>query len=364
MENIKIHILYKFHKGAFGGANQFLTALKKELIRKGFYTKDIFKADSILFHPFSYENFKVALKYKMRFPNKNFILRIDGPLYMYRGNSKKLDLKIYELNTLIADGIVFQSNWSRKCNYFCGFTKSSFEATIMNASNNSIFYPKKENKIIDFNKEKCRIIATSWSPNINKGFELYQYLDNNLDFNKYSMKFIGNSPIKFKNISHIKPLPSNELANSIRESDIFITGSKKDPCSNSLIEALSCGLPCVGLNDGGHPEIIKQGGELFNTYEECLKKIELVKNNYIKYKNSITVFNMNDISDQYIKFIKKVHNYSLSDKCKVKKIRLFDYYKFLYRDKLFHPSLIKNLINEMLERLYNYLKTLLLIILR
>lgn len=98
------------------------------------------------------------------------------------------------------------------------------------------------------------------------------------------MKFIGNIPISFKNIEYVKPLTSKELANFLHESDIYIIGSKKDACSNSLIEALSCGLPCVVLNDGGNPEIVTHGGELFNTFEECINKIQLIKNNYDYYR--------------------------------------------------------------------------------
>ena len=69
------------------------------------------------------------------------------------------------------------------------------------------------------------------------------------------------------------PLNSQNLANKLRQSDIYITASQNDPCSNSLIEALSCGLPCLALKSGGHSEIVNDDNFLFSTKEELLEKV-------------------------------------------------------------------------------------------
>lgn len=44
-----------------------------------------------------------------------------------------------------------------------------------------------------------------------------------------------------------------ELYNS---ADVFVTPSLEDNLPNTLLEAMSCGTPCVGFNTGGIPEII------------------------------------------------------------------------------------------------------------
>lgn len=155
-------------------------------------------------------------------------------------------------NKLFVDGIIFQSNWRKKNNkkYFGISTK--YETVVRNAPDNKIF--NKVGKKVFNPKEKIKLIATSWSSNWRKGFDIYKFLDENLDFSKYEMTFVGNSPIIFKNIKWIKPVPSKKLAEILKQNDVYITASQNDPCSNSLIEALSCGVPAVALNDGGHPE--------------------------------------------------------------------------------------------------------------
>ena len=53
--------------------------------------------------------------------------------------------------------------------------------------------------------------------------------------------------------------------------------SQDDPCSNSLIEALHCGLPAIVLNSGGHPEIIGNAGVKFKNRKEIIEAIEAAK---------------------------------------------------------------------------------------
>ena len=182
--------------------------------------------------------------------------------------------------------------------------KNSNNTVIINAPDPKIF--NRENRIKFERNRKTRVIATSWSANWRKGFDIYQYLDENLDFSKYEMTFVGNSPVKFKNIKCIKPLDSRRLAEQLKQQDIFITASKKDPCSNSLIEALHCGLPAIALNDGGHPEIIGKGGEVFVSNKDVIKKIEIVTKNYHYYQDQIRLQNIDAAGETYYQFIKSI----------------------------------------------------------
>jgi glycosyltransferase involved in cell wall biosynthesis len=343
MNDIKIKIVYEFKKGPWGGGNQFLKALRKELIKKNLYVENPNKADCFLFN--SHHNYKKILTLKRSHPKKVFIHRIDGPLYLIRGDNLKIDKKIYQLTNYVADGTIFQSNWSKQKNLSSGLKGNKFETIILNSCDNSIFYPRMDKKYN--NKKKWNLVAVSWSKNFNKGFDLYRYLDKNLDFNKYTVNFIGNSPISFKNIKHIKPVEPRELANYLRDADLFVTGSKNDPCSNSLIEALSCGLPAIVLNDGGHPEIIKNGGgEIFTTFEECLQKIQYVKENCQAYRKNISIPNIEEITNLYISFIRKIY-YLVSEKKYVcKNITLANYYNLLLKEKIFKISILNRLYNR------------------
>ena len=67
---------------------------------------------------------------------------------------------------------------------------------------------------------------------------------------------------------------------------------------------MSCGLPAIGLDSGGTPELIKEGGELFKNEEELKEKIDLVSLKLFSYINSLNVKDINKIKDEYILFIK------------------------------------------------------------
>lgn len=301
---MKIHILYNFQQGPWGGGNQFLKALKKEFQNRGIYEDLSEKADVVLFN--SHHCLDDVFALKKSFPEKIFIHRVDGPIRLYRGRDKILDKIIFQFNNLLADGIVFQSHWSKEQNQRVCNAHSPHETVIHNAPDSSVF--NKQNKRPFDVQEKIRLIAVSWSSNIRKGFEVYKHLDEALDFSKYEMVFVGNSPFEFKNIKRQKPIPSKDLANVLKGQDIYITASQKDPCSNSLIEALSCGLPAVALNDGGHTELIQQGGELFQSKQEVIEKLNKIAHNYSYYQSRIPEFSIQKAAGAYYGFAEKVFN--------------------------------------------------------
>ena len=53
-----------------------------------------------------------------------------------------------------------------------------------------------------------------------------------------------------------------EIAELYNAVDLFVTPSLQDNLPNTIVEAMACGVPCVGFNVGGIPEMIshKQDG--------------------------------------------------------------------------------------------------------
>ncbi len=344
MKSLKINIIYDFLDEPSGGANQFLKVLKTKFERLGIYESNPSKTDCFIFN--SHHCINEILSFKMKYQDKIFIHRIDGPTYLTKVSSPRLDFKIFELNQFVADGTIFQSNWSMKENLKHGFKKTTLTWIIHNAPDNNIFYPLDNNIPKEFQEDKRILVAASWSKNLNKGFKLYKYLDENLDFTEYSMVFIGNSPFLFNNIRHIKPLKPKTLADFFRKCDIYVSGATNEACSNSIIEALNCGLPSVVINSASNPEIVKNGGELFNTYEECIEKISTIKNNYEYYRKNISVQNVDKIIESYINFIRTIHYQKVSGKYEPKKLKLFYYYKILFKNNLIVSKLKIVLIRE------------------
>ncbi len=309
-KKLKVSILVEFKESPYGGGNQFLKALKKNFVKKGIYEEIPRNADVILINSYPFkEEYRFKQVFHFHRQNKLIIHRIDGPLHIYRGNKKdfRIDKIIYYFNRKFADGTIFQSNWSKLKNYELGYKSNNYETVILNASDLDIF--NKHGKV-NFNKNrKINLIASSISLNWRKGFKIYQYLDKNLDFSKYNMTFVGNSPISFTNIKSIRPLKSKDVVNLLKKHDIFITASQDDPCSNSLIEALQCGLPAIVLDSGGHPEIIGNAGVKFKNRKEIIEAIEEIVLYYEKYQRNINLPTIDDVATLYYNFIKKVYEH-------------------------------------------------------
>ena len=296
---MKINVIYKTTDAPYGGGNQFLKALKKYFTSTGIYAQES-EADVFLFN--SHHELEEVVRLKNKYPNKKFVHRIDGPMRLYNSMSDSRDDLVYRANSSIADGTVYQSDWSKKANISLGMTSSGKSAVIHNAVDDSVFFYRKDAK----KSKKPRIISASFSPNIKKGFPIYSFLDNNLDFSKYEMVFAGNSPVSFKNIKNVGCLDSSSLSIEMNNSHIYLTASENDPCSNSVLEAISCGLPCVAANSGGHPELVKDYGELFDSTDQVINCIEKVIKNREEYTERIKVTSITEVGNAYIKFFRSL----------------------------------------------------------
>ncbi|WED26879.1 glycosyltransferase [Vibrio sp. DW001] len=318
---MKIHILFELKEGATGGGNQFLKAIRDYFTRADIYTEIVSEADIILYN--SHQFITELMEVKRKYPDKLFVHRIDGPIRLYSNMNDRRDFVINNANKLIADASIFQSNWSKKKGLSMGLVSNRFETTILNAPNPGFFNPKTPTKLeID---KKIKLIATSWSSNIKKGFEVYKWLDENLDFDIYDMTFVGNSPVTFENINYKKPMNSEDLSVELKNHDLFITASQNDPCSNSLIEALHCGLPCIGLNEGGHTEIISSGGELFDNKEDILILLEKIVSNYSVYQNNIDIPDIDVVGEKYSSFLEMIYLEKKYGNYQSKKFGIYDH---------------------------------------
>lgn len=137
---------------------------------------------------------------------------------------------------------------------------------------------------------------------------------------KKAKKVVG-MDIDEKNIKSIKPIVPEKLAEILKQHNIYIAASRNDPCSNSLIEASSCGLPAVALNDGGHPELVGRGEEIFDKKEEILEKIEKIVNNYYLYQQQIPKFSIKQVAQKYYEFTKRIYDNFQKGEYKPKEIR-------------------------------------------
>lgn len=304
MDKQKVYIEYQFKDGPYGGANQFLKSLRDFFVANECYADCREDADFILIN---HTNISMdTLQYKREHPEKIIIHRMDGPVSKHRKWSKILDKQSFFLDKLICDGTIFQSKWTKESCKETGYRETGLTTIIHNAPDPLLFNRENIRKEKDCNNGKIKLIATSWSDNWNKGFDILKYLDDNLDFHKYDFTFVGKSPIDFKNIHHVAPLGSKELAGQLKQHDIFIAVSKSESCSNSLLEAMNCGLAVVARKSGCYPEIVGQGGIICETIEQFPEMIDKVAENIGKYQENVPFFERKKAGEAYYAFMQEV----------------------------------------------------------
>lgn len=312
---IKIHVFYEPLDGPWGGGNQFLKAIRQNFIDNGNHAS-LEGADAVLVNSHHFEsskNLERLLSHLQENPKIAVIHRVDGPVTLIRGIDEGTDQLIFDFNQRFADATIFQSNWCLKNCQKLGLRVDKPYKVISNAPDPRWFYPKQKAG----RGEKIKLVATSWSSSLSKGFSIYQWMDENLNWSQYEMTFVGNTPVSFKNISHVPPLPSHELGNILRDHDIYITASRNDPCSNSLIEAMHCGLPVLALKDGGHPEIIGSAGCCFEHAEDIPALLKILATNYDDFLTKISVQDINQIAQSYTQFVEEISQVTASRKTRM-----------------------------------------------
>ncbi len=294
---MKIYINAQLVKGAWGGGNQFLKALRNTLVHENRYAQSRADADAVLFN--GYQDLRAIAIHFFTHIRQKRLYRLGPILSLHRPRISWviIDHLVVLFANWFADVVVFQSTWSYKQALIRGFSSKKRYSVIGNAVDLSIFYKK------DFavHTGRVKLVYSSWSSNMKKGFAYLKFLDENLDFTKYSFTFIGNTPFQYKNIKVIPSLASGELAVELREHEIFVSPVEDDACSNALLEGLSSGLPVVALASGGNREIVGQGGELFTNEQELLVQIDKVAKNLKSYYDAIQVKSIREIAEEYVK---------------------------------------------------------------
>tara|TARA_B100000963_G_C22552014_1_gene637225 strand:+ start:171 stop:1331 length:1161 start_codon:yes stop_codon:yes gene_type:complete len=114
---------------------------------------------------------------------------------------------------------------------------------------------------------------------------------------------------------------SENLSEKLISSDVYITYAQLDPCPNFVLEAIAHGLPIIGCDSGGVPEIVGNCGEILSlsksnssnyqnlNYEFGLKPPKMeelyinllkVKDNSKSYEENIRIALKHRLSKEYI----------------------------------------------------------------
>jgi glycosyltransferase involved in cell wall biosynthesis len=289
-------MLHEFHTPPYGGGNQFLLALREEFGRRRIRVDVGRVGPDTKVVLFNSHHFDAARLRRIDRTRVRMIHRVDGPIGVYRGRDDGTDRRIWAANHELADATIFQSRYSLDKHDELGL-RFTAPQIIPNAADPSIFFPASARS----KREKLRVIASAWSDNPRKGGPAYHWLDSQLDRGRYEFTFVGRIDVPLRHSRVIEAQPSQALADLLRDHDVYLTASEDDPCSNALIEALSCGLPAVYRRSGGHPELVKSAGLGFDRQDEIPELLDTIRDDYDGFRARIQVPKIADVAAEYLR---------------------------------------------------------------
>tara|TARA_Y100000768_G_scaffold292087_1_gene226033 strand:- start:841 stop:1842 length:1002 start_codon:yes stop_codon:yes gene_type:complete len=320
---------YPLLKYYHAGPKVFLNRLKDSIIKQNLCNV------KTPFLPF----FDIALfsVYKKNFYKKNYVIRVDGIYF----DNKNVAGETKILNDQIIDsikksvGIIYISDFSKKMvhNFFGNFNLP--EIVIHNKVPLQTFNPEGDNyfKKLGF-KDNDRVLITSahWRRHkrLKETIKLIRILNKQSKF-KYKLIVLGknNDPNNNdKNIYYAGEIKPMDLPKWYRTAHVYVHLAWIEPCGNTQVEAMACGLPVICCNNGGIGETVIEanGGIVVNSdpiynmnyidyynppepnYEELINSINKIFDQYPSFKKNIKseILDIDYGARSYVNFIKNV----------------------------------------------------------
>jgi glycosyltransferase involved in cell wall biosynthesis len=296
-----VAVFHEFHPPPYGGGNQFLLALVRELRGRGLAVETNRLSGGTPACLYNSFNFDFRRLRRFARDGARMVHRVDGPIGVYRGFDDGTDSAIARINRELADATIFQSEYSLAKHRELGLDLAN-PVVIRNSVDPAIFRPPQEREALE--GRRVRVIASSWSDNPRKGADILAWLDRNLDFDRFEVTFAGRTQTSFEWVRVVGPLPSDALADLLRSQDAYLATSRDDPCSNALLEALACGLPAAYLRSGGHPELVGEGGIGFDAAEEMPGVLERLVHELDRRRAAIRVPALAEVADRYLEVLR------------------------------------------------------------
>ena len=260
----------RWHRGPYGGGNQWLGQMVPYLKRCGFRTGwELGRAaDCVLgTHAglgggltFSYED---VLRAKEEQAKLRCIQRINDN--DVRKGTSGMDAHLADCNRA-ADHTVFVSEWLRDYHAERWFDRARQHSVIHNGADPAVFHPFGGRRWKP--GEPLRLVTHHWSDNPAKGFPVYEAIDGAIADGRLQgveLWIVGRWPsgIRWKKARTFAALSGHGLAEVLRECDVAVTASRYEPGAMHPVEAMQCGLPLLYTADtGGTVELGREFGVL------------------------------------------------------------------------------------------------------
>jgi len=289
---VKIFIPFDTRIG--GGTASFVNKFGDYLKKQGHFVTNSYSINYDILFVVAQCKFRYLWDAKIK--GKKIIQRLDGvyyPMSVVGKNYRFFNLHLKIIRKYFADYCIYQSKYSEKvCNIYLGAINKP-KTIIYNGVDVNTFSHEGV-KCVQKDSENQKIFVTTGR--FRRADQIVPLLDMlELFRKKYDDNFvfyvIGALTDELKkivdnyknlNIKCIENVANAKLPGYLRSCDVFLFSSLNPPCPNSVIEAMSCGLPICGIADGSMLELTEGGknSELVATQGEGFmegREIDIIK---------------------------------------------------------------------------------------
>lgn len=246
-------------RSPWGGASPFVWQLEALMKRRGWRvqyalspTPDVvFVIDPRMDHPKKRFGLEELRAFRRTHPSVPVLHRINE--CDQRKGTDFMDELLRQTSEL-ADHTVFIAEWLK--DYFANrwFESSRPHSCIYNGADPAVYHPYGTS--LPTVGAPVRIVTHHWSDNPMKGFDIYEKVDHLIadgELPGFILRVIGRWPksIKWRSAELFGPMTGIPLARRLRESHLYLTASRWEPCGMHHVEGAQCGLPLVYHEDGG-----------------------------------------------------------------------------------------------------------------
>lgn len=283
MKQIRIHIGYRTTDAPWGGANNFIRALRREVAESGRYilTESLDEDCDVLFMsqlstgPGSHVSFNRVRRLRQGRPTIAERLRRRQPararqLVVRAVNLNRHAFRMGPRNLLLgtrrdrdavrlvnfADFVVFQSAYQRSFFAEQGY-RGTHDVVIHNGADPAFWV---EAVTCRTDRAALRIASATASPRPSKRHDLLARLS---DLPDVEIWHFGNWPqtVDPRRVRRHGMMPREQMAAAYADCDLFAHTAVRDPCPNAVFEAICSGLPVLyNPGPGSSAEIVQENG--------------------------------------------------------------------------------------------------------